>query len=250
MTDSFYKQISKESEAFGFSLNDLQIEQLFEYFLCLVETNKVMNLTAITEESEVVTKHFIDCMAIIKAIKPEGDTFVSSDLSGKKLIDVGTGAGFPGLVLKIMFPDLDVTLTDSLMKRLKFLDQVIEKLDLKKIATIHGRAEDLGHQKELRESFDFVTSRAVANLSTLSEYDLPFVKKGGFFVAYKSTGIKDEIDSAQHAIEKLGGKVVSDTEFVLPDTDIQRSIILIQKIKETPKQFPRKAGTPSKDPIV
>lgn len=185
MTDTFYSRLKEQAEALGIQLSDTQIEQLFTYYEMLVETNQVMNLTAITEESEVVTKHFIDSMAIVKAVV-KNENVSRETLSGKTLIDVGTGAGFPGLVLKIVFPELKVTLSDSLQKRLRFLENVIAKLGLQEVETIHGRAEDLGHQKNLRESFDFSTSRAVANMSTLSEYDLPFVKKDGYFIAYKS----------------------------------------------------------------
>ena len=167
MTDTFYHRLKEQAEALGIQLSDSQIEQLFTYYEMLVETNKVMNLTAITEESEVVTKHFIDSMAIVKAVV-KNENVSRETLSGKTLIDVGTGAGFPGLVLKIVFPELKVTLSDSLQKRLRFLEDVIAKLGLQEVETIHGRAEDLGHQKNLRESFDFSTSRAVANMSTLS----------------------------------------------------------------------------------
>ena len=214
----------------------------------LVETNKVMNLTTITEESEVVTKHFIDSMAIVKAVV-KNENVSRETLSGKTLIDVGTGAGFPGLVLKIVFPELRVTLSDSLQKRLRFLEDVIAKLGLQEVETIHGRAEDLGHQKNLRESFDFSTSRAVANMSTLSEYDLPFVKKDGYFIAYKSGKVDEELATAESAIRKLGGKLEQEVEYMLPESDIRRSLITIRKAKETPKTYPRKAGTPAKDPL-
>lgn len=248
MTDTFYSRLKEQAEALGIQLSDTQIEQLFTYYEMLVETNKVMNLTAITEESEVVTKHFIDSMAIVKAVV-KNENVSRETLSGKTLIDVGTGAGFPGLVLKIVFPELKVTLSDSLQKRLRFLGDVIAKLGLQEVETIHGRAEDLGHQKNLRESFDFSTSRAVANMSTLSEYDLPFVKKDGYFIAYKAGEVGEELTAAESAIRKLGGKLEQEVEYMLPESDIRRSLITIRKAKETPKTYPRKAGTPAKDPL-
>lgn len=248
MTETFYNRLKEQSEALGIQLSDTQIEQLFTYYEMLVETNKVMNLTAITEESEVVTKHFIDSMAIVKA-SVKNENVSRETLSGKTLIDVGTGAGFPGLVLKIVFPECKVTLTDSLQKRLRFLDEVIARLGLQDVETIHGRAEDLGHQKQLREHYDLATSRAVANMSTLTEYDLPFVKEDGYFIAYKSGEVGEELASAENAIRKLGGKLEQEVEYVLPESDIHRSLISIRKAKETPKTYPRKAGTPAKDPL-
>ena len=248
MTDTFYNRLKEQAEALGICLSEAQMEQLFTYYEMLIETNKVMNLTAITEESEVVTKHFIDSMAIVKAVV-KNENVSRETLSGKTLIDVGTGAGFPGLVLKIVFPELKVTLSDSLQKRLRFLEEVITKLGLQDVETIHGRAEDLGHQKMLRESFDFSTSRAVANMSTLAEYDLPFVKKDGYFIAYKSGEVVEELKASEAAIRKLGGKLEQEVEYMLPESDIRRSLITIRKAKETPKAYPRKAGTPAKDPL-
>ena len=248
MTDTFLKRLSEQSTALGIELSDAQCRQLFAYYEILVETNKVMNLTAITEESEVVTKHFIDSMAIVKATVHH-ENVSRETLEGKTLIDVGTGAGFPGLVLKIVFPELSVTLTDSLQKRLRFLDDVIAKLGLQDVHTVHGRAEDLGHQKQLRESYDLVCSRAVANMSTLAEYDLPFAKKEGYFIAYKSGEIEEERKAAEGAIRKLGGQVEQEVRYLLPESDIHRSLVIVRKVKETPKAYPRKAGTPSKDPL-
>lgn len=248
MTDTFLKQLSEQSAELGIELSEEQCRQLFRYYEMLVETNKVMNLTAITEESEVVAKHFIDSMAIVKAVV-HGNNVSRETLNGKTLIDVGTGAGFPGLVLKIVFPELSVTLTDSLKKRLRFLDDVIARLNLRDVNTVHGRAEDLGHQKALRESYDFVCSRAVANMSTLAEYDLPFVKKNGFFIAYKSSEIEAELSAAAPAIRKLGGQIEQGFRYMLPSSDIHRSLVIVRKVKETPKAYPRKAGTPAKDPL-
>lgn len=246
MTERFREQLNRESLAFGIELSDQQMEQLYRYYEMLINKNKVMNLTAITEEQEVISKHFVDSMGLIKA-----EQYVPREtLKDIKLIDIGTGAGFPGLVLKIVFPELQVTLSDSLMKRLKFLDEVIAALGLKGIQTVHGRAEDLGHNKQYRAQYDIATSRAVANLSTLAEYDLPFVKIGGFFIPYKSGVIAEEAKDAKHAIAELGGKLLDQIEYQLPQHDISRSVLVIKKVKETPNKYPRKAGTPSKQPLL
>ncbi len=248
MTESFEKQLLRETAALPFALSTEQTEQLFRYYELLIEKNKVMNLTAITEESEVVTKHFTDSLSIIKACTAENKA-VFTETAGRSLIDIGTGAGFPGLVLKIAFPDLAVTLSDSLMKRLHFLDEVIHELGLKNIRTLHGRAEDLGRDKSLRGQFDFAVSRAVANMSVLSEYDLPFVKKGGYFLAMKAGNVAEELHSAEKAIQLLGGKTENVAHFHLPESDIERSIVVIRKCLDTPGKYPRKAGTPSKAPL-
>ncbi len=248
MTESFEKQLLRETAALPFALNREQTEQLFRYYELLVEKNKVMNLTAITEESEVVTKHFTDSLSIIKACTAEKQS-IFAETEGKKLIDIGTGAGFPGLVLKIAFPDLRVTLSDSLMKRLHFLDEVIVELGLKNITTLHGRAEDLGRDKKWRGQFDFAVSRAVANMAVLSEYDLPFVKKGGYFLAMKAGNVEEELKGAEKAIGILGGKTEGIAHFHLPETDIERSIVVVRKCLETPGKYPRKAGTPAKAPL-
>jgi 16S rRNA (guanine527-N7)-methyltransferase len=208
-----------------------------------------MNLTAITEESEVVTKHFIDCMAIIKAIKPEGDTFVSSDLSGKKLIDVGTGAGFPSIPIKIINEDMKLTLLDSLNKRIDFLKEICEKLSLGNVEFVHGRAEDIAHDNNHREKYDIAVARAVANLATLAEYCLPFVKKDGIFLCMKAGNCEDEIESGKNSIKELGGIIEKVDKFTLPDGKNERTIIVIRKINNTKKIYPRKAGIPSKKPI-
>ena len=199
-----------------------------------------MNLTAITEYEDVLKKHFVDSVSLIQAVD------IRKELT---LIDVGTGAGFPGLALKIAYPELKVTLLDSLQKRIQFLDAVIEKLGLEGIETIHGRAEDFAKPQKLRESFDLCVSRAVANLSTLSEYCLPFVKVGGYFIPYKSEKIAQEKEEAKKALELLGGKFERQVEFMLPSSDIYRNLFVIKKVKETPKKFPRKAGLPAKEPI-
>ena len=248
MTESFQKQLLLETQLLGLQLTEEQCNMLYQYYEMLIEKNKVMNLTAITEEKDVITKHFTDSLALIKILE---DTDVSREtfFKDKSLIDVGTGAGFPGLVLKIIFPELRVVLTDSLKKRLTFLDDVISCLHLKKIETLHGRAEDLGHQKQLREQFDYAVSRAVANMSTLAEYDLPFVKQNGLFTAYKSADMREELSDAENAIHILGGKIEKIVRYTLPDSDILRSLIVVKKTGNTPARYPRKAGTPQKDPI-
>ena len=215
------------------------ITSLDEYCQRLLEKNQVMNLTAIRDPEGVARMHFLDCTALLK--------FCS--LEGKTLIDVGTGAGFPGMVLKILVPSLKVTLLDSLHKRIQFLRAVTEELELENVITVHGRAEDFAKQGQLRERFDLCVSRAVANFSTLSEYCLPFVKKGGVFVAYKSEKASDEFRSAGKAIQILGGKLEKKREFTLPDSDIYRSLYVIRKEKATPGKYPRKAGLPGKEPL-
>lgn len=224
----------------GLEINECQKQQFLKYYEMLIETNKVMNLTAITDFDEVIVKHFIDSLLIVKAI----------DMNEiNNLVDVGTGAGFPGIPIKIMFPKLEVTLIDSLNKRLKFLNSVIYELGLENIETVHGRAEDLGHNKLYREKYELCVSRAVANLSTLNEYCMPFVKVGGRFVSYKSSISTDEIDGSIKSVNVLGGSIISKDIIELPCSDMDRTMVVIEKIKESPKKYPRKAGTPSKEPI-
>ena len=228
-------------ESINVELSDKQIEQLDKYYEILVEWNSFMNLTGITEYEEVMLKHYLDSLVLRLPID-------GSNLN-IKLIDVGTGAGFPGLPLKIAYPDTEVVLYDSLNKRIKLLDEVIAQFGLKGISTVHGRAEDGGKSKELREQFDVSVSRAVADLSVLSEYNLPFVKVGGYFVAYKSGEIDEELEKSKKAILILGGQIEKVDKFKLPETDIERSLVYIKKVKNTPKKFPRKAGLPAKEPI-
>lgn len=235
-TNHFMEQL----KVWNVSLSDLQLQQLITYYEMLNEWNSFMNLTAITEFNDVFEKHFLDSISLVNTFNPDQEISV---------IDIGTGAGFPGLVLKIVFPKLKVTLLDSLNKRIQFLNAVIEKLGLEDVTTIHGRAEDFAKPDKLREKFDLCVSRAVANLSTLCEYSLPFVKTGGFFISYKSEKASEELEAAGKAISLLGGKVISQEEFKLPDTDIYRNLITIEKISLTPKKFPRKAGTAAKEPI-
>lgn len=211
------------------------------YYHMLVEKNKVMNLTAITEKDEVILKHFVDSISVAAAV-PE--------FSKKaKILDVGTGAGFPGIPLKITFPDTNVTLLDSLNKRVLFLQEVTDSLGLKKITAIHDRAEDAARKPELRGRFEIVVSRAVAALPVLAEYTLPFLKEGGYLICYKTPEAEKELEEAAHAISVLGGDKSSIYEYTLPGTDITRSFIVIKKIKATPKAYPRKAGTAKKNPL-
>lgn len=226
-------------------LTQEQKEQFIKYYEYLIEKNKVMNLTAITDYEEVLLKHFLDSLSLVKV-----QDFIPEKLSGKTVIDIGTGAGFPGIPLKIAFPELGIVLLDSLNKRINFLDEVIEMLQLRKIEAVHGRAEDYARQKEFRENFDFCVSRAVANLSTLSEYCLPFVKQGGYFISYKSGKIEEELSNAENAVKVLGGNVKEVVKFSLMDTDMDRSFVVVEKKKTTPKRYPRKVGLPSKEPIV
>lgn len=232
--------LTKKVKELSIVLNDKQIQQFEQYYNILVEWNKVMNLTAITKYEEVIEKHFLDSLTIVNAIHVE---------KIETLIDVGTGAGFPGIPLKIAFPHLKVTLLDSLNKRIKFLNEVIDLLELDDIKTIHGRAEDYAKQAEYREQYDICVSRAVANLATLSEYCLPYVKVDGLFVPYKSGEIDEELKSSEKAVSILGGKVEEVVKFQLPGTDIGRSFVKIHKIKETKKKYPRKAGMPTKEPL-
>ena len=225
-------------------LSEKQIQQFSDYYDLLVEWNSFMNLTAITEFDEVCKKHFLDSLSIVKAY--DRNFLEKENLS---LIDIGTGAGFPGIPIKIAFPNIHVTLLDSLNKRIKFLDTVIEKLAIANCETYHGRAEDYAKPNLLREKYDLCVSRAVANLSTLSEYCLPYVKVGGDFVSYKSEKISEESVQAEKAISILGGKVNRQVDFTLPESDIYRNIYIISKEKQTPKKFPRKAGLPSKEPL-
>ena len=221
-------------------LDDHQISQFVTYYELLVEWNRFMNLTAITEFNEVCMKHFIDSISLCNAIDCNKEY---------SIIDVGTGAGFPGIPLKIVFPSLKITLLDSLGKRVKFLNEVIDQLGLKNIEAIHGRAEDFAKPDLLREKYDICVSRAVANLSTLSEYCLPYVKTDGFFISYKSEKIMEEINLAENAIEILGGEVYDQKEFMLPFSDIYRNLFMIKKVRNTPIKYPRKAGLPSKQPL-
>ena len=234
---------NKGLEELGIELSKEQIDQFIKYYEMLVEKNKVMNLTAITEFNEVIVKHFIDSLAIVK--------IVSKDVlsSGVSIIDIGTGAGFPGIPLKIAFPNINITLLDSLNKRINFLKEVSEELGFNGIDFIHGRSEDFGRNPQYREKFDICVSRAVANLATLSEFCVPFVKVGGGFISYKAGDCGEEVKESMKAVEKMGGKIQKQLEYMVPTSDLNRVLLFIEKEKATPKSFPRKAGTPAKEPI-
>ena len=223
----------------GIALSEDQLQQFMDYYELLVEKNKVMNLTAITELKEVIHKHFIDSLSLVKLIK----------LSNEKVLDLGTGAGFPGIPLKIAFPEIDIVLLDSLNKRLLFIDEVIQALGLKNIRTLHGRAEDYGKNVNYRETFDVCVSRAVAKLTSLSEYCLPYVKVGGCFISYKSGDVEEELSFSRNAFQVLGAQLEKVSEFLLPGTEIERSLVVIRKIAQTPKIYPRSAGKTSKYPL-
>lgn len=230
----------KKLNELGIVLSEVQKEQFDRFYELLVEWNKVMNLTGITEYEEVNEKHFVDSLSIVKAVDME---------TVHTVIDIGTGAGFPGIPLKIAFPHLKIVLLDSLNKRIKFLNEVIEQLGLTDISTIHGRAEDYAKQAEYREQFDLCVSRAVANLSTLSEYCIPYVKVGGMFIPYKSGEIDEEVAQAKKAVHLLGGKLENVVKFQLPESEISRSFMKIKKINNTTKKYPRKSGLPAKEPL-
>ena len=223
-------------------LNETQLMQLEKYYEMLVEKNKVMNLTAITEYEDVLKKHFLDSLALNQLMKMEGMKI--------KVLDMGTGAGFPGIPLKIAFPQLEITLMDSLNKRIVFLQEVISELGLSGITAIHGRAEEAALKPEFREKYDLCVSRAVARLVSLSEFCLPFVKQGGYFIPYKSGEIKEELQEAKFAIRELGGEYRKTYEYQLPNSDIERTMIQIEKINHTPKKYPRAGGKPLKQPLI
>ena len=226
-------------------ISDDQINCFEKYYELLIEKNKVMNLTAITDKEDVIVKHFIDSIALIPYLLDKGIN-INNKL---KIIDIGTGAGFPGLPLKIMMPDVKLTLLDSLNKRVSFLNEVIDELKLKDIEALHGRAEDYASDNKYREKYDICVSRAVANLSTLSEYCIPFVKEDGFFISYKAGESEEEINNSKNAIKILGGKINKVEEFVLPGTDASRVFVFIRKLELTDKKYPRKAGVPAKKPL-
>ena len=234
-----FTKFRNSMNSIGIELTDSQLNAFETYYDMLIERNKVMNLTAITEFDEVMDKHFLDSVYLFRSIELKADY---------KLIDIGTGAGFPGIPLKIVFPELKITLLDSLNKRVGFLNDVIDELNLNDIEAIHGRAEDIARDKAYRASYDIAVSRAVANLSTLSEYCLPFVKIGGKFVSYKSGDCADEVDNAKAAIHLLGGKINKIDEFSYSNNS--RSFIVIDKVMNTSNKYPRKAGLPSKEPLV
>ena len=236
--EQFVQELSKRN----FKLNENQINQFNQYFTSLIEANKHVNLTRITAEDDVYLKHFYDSITPLL-------TFSTVLKSSSSLCDVGAGAGFPSIPLKIMVPELRVTIVDSLGKRLKFLQELVTQLDLKNVALVHGRAEDVGQNKEYREQFDIVTARAVANMAVLSEYCLPLVKNGGNFIALKGPKAEDELKLSQKALKILGGKAIAVKELQLPQSTEDRTLILVKKVQPTPKKYPRQAGTPHRKPI-
>ena len=223
---------------FNIKINDEQIKRFMNYMNLLLEWNEKINLTAITQPDEVKLKHFVDSLTVLK--------YINND---DKVIDIGTGAGFPGIPLKIMNENTKITLLDSLNKRINFLNIVIETLNLRNIQAIHGRAEEIARNKLYREKYDVAVSRAVANLSTLTEYMVPFVKVGGKCICMKGANVNEELERAQNAIKELGGEIERVDNFYLSDNDNERNIIVIKKVKETNPKYPRKAGTPSKEPL-
>ncbi len=236
--EKFEEIINKYLKEINIELKKEQTEKFYKYMNLLLEWNEKINLTAITEPEEVILKHFVDSLTISKYIE-----------KGSKLVDMGTGAGFPGIPLKILRDDIEITLADSLNKRINFLNEVIKELNLKNIQTVHTRAEEFGKNKKYRESFDIATSRAVANLSTLSEYLIPLVKPSGKTICMKGSEIKEEVEMAKKAIEILGGKIEQKESFNLPNSDMKRNLVIIKKVKATPAKYPRKPGMPAKEPI-
>lgn len=240
MTFEIFKNVLIEkSNLINITITEEQIQKFYNYMELLLEWNEYMNLTAITDPKDIILKHFIDSMTIAKEIE-----------KNKSLIDIGTGAGFPGIPLKIIRPDINITLLDSLNKRVKFLEHIINTLKLEKIEAVHGRIEEFGRNKKYREKYDYATSRAVANLAVLSEYMLPMVKLEGTCICMKGSDIEEEKKMANKAITILGGKIEKINEFLLADTEIKRNIIIIKKIQNTPEKYPRKPGTPVKEPII
>lgn len=231
-------KLKENSKKINIELNDEQLNKFSKYMDLLLEWNEKINLTAITEEDDVILKHFVDSMTVLKYIE-----------DGASIVDVGTGAGFPGIPISIVNNNANVTLVDSLNKRINFLEEVISEINLENIEAIHSRAEDFGQNKQYREKYDISVSRAVANLTVLVEYLLPLIKVGGRCICMKGQEVQEEIEDAKFAIKELGGKIEKVNEFCLPGTNIKRNIIIIRKEKETPKKYPRKSGTPSKQPL-
>lgn len=234
----FNENLREKLRGINIDIGDEELGKFYEYMNLLIEWNKKINLTAITEENDVILKHFVDSLTVLKYIKGE-----------ERIIDVGTGAGFPGIPLKIMNSHVEITLVDSLNKRVVFLNDVIDKLNLKNIKAIHGRVEEVSRNRDYRESYDVVVSRAVANMSTLSEYMLPFAKVGGRCICMKGANIQEELQDSKKAIRELGGEIEVIDNFKLPESEYERNNIVISKVLHTKDKYPRKAGIPSKDPI-
>ena len=238
MNDDFKNKMIELSKKINIDITDEQLKKFYRYMDLLLEWNEKINLTAITETDEVILKHFIDSMTVFKYL-----------VESKNIIDVGTGAGFPGIPIAIMNQNKNITLLDSLNKRINFLNEVCSELKINNIKTYHGRAEEFGHNKQHREKYDIAISRAVANMTTLVEYLIPFIKVGGRCICMKGNDIEEELEQAKFAIKELGGKIEKVERFNLPNSDMERNIIIITKTKETPNRYPRKAGMPSKMPL-
>lgn len=238
--DKYEKEIAAKIAEMEFNGSSKIASELVNYMKGILEWNEKINLTAITEDRDIIQKHFVDCVSIASKIDIP---------SGATVIDVGTGAGFPGIPVKIAFPDIEITLLDSLNKRINFLQEVVSSLGLENVNCVHSRAEDGGQNGEYREQYDMCISRAVANLAVLSEYCLPFVKVGGAFVSLKGPDVKEELEESKKALEKLGGEVIGVEKIDIPKSDITHSLVIIKKVRQTPKAYPRKAGKVTKNPI-
>ncbi len=237
--DEFFYKLQNQAQKIDINLTNKQLNEFYTYMNLLIEWNKNINLTAITEPEEIIKKHFIDSLTISKNIKKDSS-----------IIDVGTGAGFPGIPLKIVREDINVVLLDALNKRLNFLNEVIKENKLENIETVHFRAEEVGKNKIYREKYDVATSRAVAQLNILAEYLLPLVKVGGKCIGMKGSNVEEELKNSKKAINLLGGEIEKIEEFILPDSDIKRNVIIIKKVNSTPVKYPRKPGIPTKEPII
>lgn len=237
--DEFFYKLQNQAQKIDINLTNKQLNEFYTYMNLLIEWNKNINLTAITEPEEIIKKHFIDSLTISKNIQKDSS-----------IIDVGTGAGFPGIPLKIVREDINVVLLDALNKRLNFLNEVVKENKLENIETVHFRAEEIGKNKKYREKYDIATSRAVAQLNILAEYLLPLVKVGGKCICMKGSNVEEELKNSKKAITLLGGEIEKIEEFILPDSDIKRNVIIIKKVNSTPAKYPRKPGTPAKEPII
>ena len=237
--DEFFYKLQNQAQKIDINLTNKQLNEFYTYMNLLIEWNKNINLTAITEPEEIIKKHFIDSLTISKNIQKDSS-----------IIDVGTGAGFPGIPLKIVREDINVVLLDALNKRLNFLNEVVKENKLENIETVHFRAEEIGKNKKYREKYDIATSRAVAQLNILAEYLLPLIKIGGKCICMKGCNVEEELKNSKKAITLLGGEIEKIEEFILPDSDIKRNVIIIKKVNSTPAKYPRKPGTPAKEPII
>lgn len=236
----YYNILDTAADNIGLSFDDKKYEQFIKYKDLLKEWNQKVNLTAIKDDEGIIKKHFIDSMKIFK-FQPLKNA--------KKVIDIGTGGGFPGIPMKIIKPDIDIVLLDSLKKRINVLEDILYKIDIKDVTAMHGRAEEFGVDPHHRQQYDAVVSRAVANLAVLSEFCIPYVKVGGYFLAMKGPAAEEEIKAAKNAISTLGGKLEEVIEVEIEDSDLNHNLVVIKKVKNTPKQYPRKAGSITKNPL-